>query len=207
MRAHAALRAAKLSQASINPLTKSSPASRVFRPLPAPRVPSRTSKFACRVEAAQAGVPGDGSLPPPPQKDPLPSVPANFVAGVVKAYNDALTKHPVATKALTSLIGFAIGDRIAQTFGGGPFDVYRFLRLSLYGFLIDGPIGHYFYQFLDTRIRPDDPKGTQVGTATIVPTAPCPQFPSVHPNFLHLTHPNFLQFTFRPCSRRPPLIS
>ena len=27
--------------------------------------------------------------------------------------------------------------------------------------MIDGPIGHYFYQFLDTRIRPDDPKGTQ----------------------------------------------
>jgi hypothetical protein len=42
---------------------------------------------------------------------------------------------------------------------GAPFDVYRCLRLSLYGALIDGPVGHYFYQFLDTKIKPDDPRG------------------------------------------------
>ncbi|KAG7673373.1 hypothetical protein Ndes2526B_g03185 [Nannochloris sp. 'desiccata'] len=144
----------------------------------------RSTKLICR--SAQAGIPGDGSLPGsndedeknklefalknavPPEAAKALEGPAKIFSGVVKAYNDALTRHPVATKAMTSLIGFAIGDRLAQSFGGAPFDVYRCLRLSLYGALIDGPVGHYFYQFLDTKIKPDDPKGT---TAVLTKTA------------------------------------
>lgn len=87
--------------------------------------------------------------------------PLSAIKSLITAYNDALAKHPVATKAVTSLIGFALGDRIAQSVGGAPFDVLRMLRLSMYGVLIDGPIGHYFYQFLDKNISPEDPKGTR----------------------------------------------
>lgn len=144
---------------------------------PLPQI--RVSKSVA-VRAAQAGFPGDGSALPHAKdansrglKNPLTDSltttasdaakvlegPARLLAGIVNAYNVALSRHPVATKALTSLIGFAVGDRIAQLFGGAPFDVLRCARLSMYGFLIDGPIGHYFYQFLDRTICPDDPKG------------------------------------------------
>ena len=81
------------------------------------------------VRAAQAGVPGgDGAIPG--KTPPLLEGPAKFVSLVVKSYNLALAKHPVMTKAATSLIGFALGDRIAQSFGGQPFDVYRYARRS-----------------------------------------------------------------------------
>lgn len=148
---------------------------------------ARQGKLICR--AVQAGAPGDGSLPNRREEIPDPDEkqglnlklslspeaakalegPKTFLSGVVKAYNEALTEHPVATKALTSLIGFFLGDVAAQTLNSGvAFDVYRCVRLSLYGVLLDGPIGHFFYKFLDTRIRPDDPKGAQ---AVITKTA------------------------------------
>ena len=81
---------------------------------------------------------------------------------LLDSYQRVLRDHPVATKAVTSLVGFAIGDRIAQTIGGSSaFDIFRFARMSLYGVMIDGPVGHYFYQFLDTKVYPNDPKCTQ----------------------------------------------
>jgi len=99
------------------------------------------------VNAIQSGVPGDGSLPQGQgsfENDPqrLASKLAATTAGavsamegpltaiksVISAYNTALTKYPVATKALTSLCGFALGDRIAQSVGGAPFDIFRFDR-------------------------------------------------------------------------------
>jgi len=36
----------------------------------------------------------------------------------------------------------------------------RFVRMSAYGVMIDGPVGHFFYQFLDRKIYPEDPKCT-----------------------------------------------
>jgi protein Mpv17 len=180
MRCHAAVSAANKTRRIVNFLSTNPAVSAASTRRPV----ARPNKLLCR--AAQAGVPGDGSLPGSDDKDeknklelnlknavPQEAVkalegPAKILSGVVKAYNTALTRHPVATKAMTSLIGFAIGDRLAQSFGGAPFDVYRCVRLSLYGALIDGPVGHYFYQFLDTKIKPDDPKGT---TAVLTKTA------------------------------------
>lgn len=95
------------------------------------------------------------------KNNPALAATTTLLSSIIDSYNNALAKHPVATKALTSLIGFAIGDRIAQSVTQNPFDIYRCLRLSLYGFLIDGPIGHYFYQFLDKNICSDDPKSTR----------------------------------------------
>jgi len=69
------------------------------------------------------------------------------------AYNEALDKKPLLTKALTSLVGFALGDYLAQVFiAKGVFDMRRFLTLSSFGFLYHGPSGHYFYNFLDKQI-------------------------------------------------------
>ena len=179
MRCHAAFSAASKTQGRIVKLLSTSNTNQASTPRPA-----RAAKLICR--AAQAGVPGDGSLQGSKDEDDKIKIelalknavpqeaakalegPAKLVSTIIKAYNGALTRHPVATKAVTSLIGFAIGDRLAQSFGGAPFDVYRCLRLSMYGALIDGPVGHYFYQFLDTKIKPDDPKGA---TAVLGKTA------------------------------------
>lgn len=52
------------------------------------------------------------------------------------------------TKALTSFTGFTIGDLIAQSLTGVSFDVWRCVRLSLYGLMVDGPMGHSFYKLV-----------------------------------------------------------
>ena len=143
--------------------------SKRFCNAPPTRSASRPSKLLCR--AAQAGVPGD-PLPGTPnslstEKQRIEylknSPPGKAAISFVHAYQNALKTHPVAVKACTSLIGFALGDRIAQSFIGGDaaFDIFRCARLSLYGLLIDGPIGHYFYKFLDTKVSPEDPKSAK----------------------------------------------
>jgi len=69
------------------------------------------------------------------------------------AYNNALDKHPLTAKSCTSLVGWALGDVLAQIFiSGGPFDVKRFLTLSAFGFFYHGPSGHFFYNWLDSKI-------------------------------------------------------
>mmetsp|Transcript_27703 Transcript_27703/g.76236 ORF Transcript_27703/g.76236 Transcript_27703/m.76236 type:complete len:259 (+) Transcript_27703:111-887(+) len=69
------------------------------------------------------------------------------------AYNKALDNTPLMTKALTSLVGWAIGDLLAQLFlSKGPFDAKRFINLALFGLTYFGPAGHYFYNFLDAQI-------------------------------------------------------
>ncbi|KAI2496618.1 hypothetical protein MHU86_17877 [Fragilaria crotonensis] len=70
------------------------------------------------------------------------------------AYNDSLDKNPLTTKAFTSLVGWALGDILAQVFiSGGPFDLKRFISLSAFGLLYHGPSGHYFYNWLDSKIK------------------------------------------------------
>merc|ERR1719199_2079822 len=64
------------------------------------------------------------------------------------AYNEQLDKNPLTAKACTSLVGWALGDLLAQIFiAGGPFDMKRFISLSAFGFLYHGPSGHYFYNW------------------------------------------------------------
>ncbi|GAX13901.1 peroxisomal membrane protein 2 [Fistulifera solaris] len=70
------------------------------------------------------------------------------------AYNEALDKKPLITKAMTSLVGWALGDLLAQIFiSGGPFDMKRFITLSVFGFIYHGPSGHFFYNWLDKQIE------------------------------------------------------
>ena len=57
------------------------------------------------------------------------------------AYDAALTSHPVAVKSATSFVGFLLGDLIAQSIIGLPYDARRTLRLVAFGVLMDGPIG------------------------------------------------------------------
>ena len=130
------------------------------------------------INAAQAGYSGDGSVPfskdsditTPQTSEDVDSDPStstsdnkklNPLQRFVSTYNTFLRRNPVATKACTSFIGFTIGDRLAQTIIDGPFDPYRTLRLGLYGLLLDGPIGHFWYKLLDAKVYPNDPKSNK----------------------------------------------
>ena len=48
--------------------------------------------------------------------------------------------------------GAVIGDSMAQWFTGGPYDVLRNLRMSLYGLVVGGPSGHYWHQVGSTML-------------------------------------------------------
>jgi len=78
----------------------------------------------------------------------------NSVKAAWMAYNGALEKQPILTKALTSLVGFALGDFLAQKFidKKDKIDWKRFGRMASFGLLFHGPTGHFFYGFLDSKI-------------------------------------------------------
>lgn len=102
------------------------------------------------------------------------------------AYNDALDSNPLITKAMTSLVGWALGDFLAQVFiSGGPFDMKRFITLSAFGFLYHGPSGHYFYNWLDKQIPGTEGKVVAL-KVLIDQTLWCPIFMSVFFTYLGL---------------------
>jgi len=73
------------------------------------------------------------------------------------AYSNALDEKPITMKALTSLVGWFLGDLLAQLFiQGGPVDWKRLATLSFFGFVYHGPSGHYFYNWLDKQIPGTD---------------------------------------------------
>lgn len=81
--------------------------------------------------------------------------PSNPFMQLWSAYNGALESKPILTKAITSLVGFSIGDLLAQKFlgeEGAAVDTWRIARMAAFGFLIHGPTGHYFYSALDRVI-------------------------------------------------------
>eukprot|EP00562_Extubocellulus_spinifer_P002929 CAMPEP_0178479046 /NCGR_PEP_ID=MMETSP0696-20121128/4976_1 /TAXON_ID=265572 /ORGANISM="Extubocellulus spinifer, Strain CCMP396" /LENGTH=245 /DNA_ID=CAMNT_0020106439 /DNA_START=63 /DNA_END=800 /DNA_ORIENTATION=- len=104
------------------------------------------------------------------------------------AYNEALDKNPLTAKAFTSLVGWALGDLLAQLFiSGGPFDWTRFITLSVFGFLYHGPSGHYFYNWLDDKIPGTDGRAvfTKVAIDQLVW---CPIFMTVFFTYLGLVN-------------------
>jgi len=102
------------------------------------------------------------------------------------AYNEALDKKPIITKALTSLVGWGLGDALAQIFiGSDPFDLKRLVTLSAFGFLYHGPSGHYFYNWLDSKIEGSDAVSV-FSKVAIDQIFWCPIFMSVYFGYLGL---------------------
>jgi len=67
-------------------------------------------------------------------------------------YSMSLSMRPMYTKALSSMLGFLIGDFLAQAFyARRAFDVARFIRMGAFGALVHAPTGHLFYGFLERR--------------------------------------------------------
>merc|ERR1711957_995026 len=89
--------------------------------------------------------------------------------------------------ALTSLVGWAAGDALAQIFiGSAAFDLTRFLTLSFFGFIYHGPSGHYFYNWLDSKVQGTDAKAV-FSKVAIDQIFWCPIFMTVFFTYLGLT--------------------
>ena len=57
------------------------------------------------------------------------AAPSNKSAGrLLEAYDRAVKANPTLTKALTSFVGFAVGDVIAQGFTTAAYDPFRYCR-------------------------------------------------------------------------------
>jgi len=103
------------------------------------------------------------------------------------AYNEALDKNPLTAKAFTSLVGWFLGDLLAQLFivKSGVLDIRRLITLSAFGFLYHGPSGHYFYNWLDSKIPGNDSK-TVATKVAIDQILWCPIFMTVFFTYLGL---------------------
>lgn len=74
-----------------------------------------------------------------------------------RSYLTLLEEKPILVKSMTSFFGFMIGDLCAQFIMGGDYDLLRTIRLTLFGVLMDGPIGHCWYLLLDQNVFPESP--------------------------------------------------
>lgn len=103
---------------------------------------------------------GSGHGPTPPRRSSGGGGAAdsggNPFQSIWRAYNVRLAEAPILTKAFTSLVGFFLGDLIAQKFlnntPGVGIDRARLARMASFGFLIHGPLGHHWYGALDRTI-------------------------------------------------------
>jgi len=81
----------------------------------------------------------------------------SFLEKMWANYLILLEEKPILVKSCTSLFGFLIGDICAQLIIGADYDVYRTLRMTFFGILMDGPIGHCWYLTLDRNVMPETP--------------------------------------------------
>lgn len=82
------------------------------------------------------------------------------MSGIWAKYNLRLAEKPLQTKTLTSFTGFLLGDLVAQApeiSSGGKWDAWRTAKMGSFGLLLHGPIGHYWYGFLDRTVMTKAP--------------------------------------------------
>ncbi|CAG9464547.1 unnamed protein product [Pedinophyceae sp. YPF-701] len=76
------------------------------------------------------------------------------------SYNNSLVERPILTKSLVSLAGFGLGDALAQSVTKRPEEPFRWdrtLSMAGYGFVVGGPLGHYWFGALDKYVLPSRP--------------------------------------------------
>jgi len=80
---------------------------------------------------------------------------ASLFANGLELYESALASAPLATKCVTSAVGFAVADVVAQTLSGGFSDPKRFLGNSVFGLILYGPASSAWYGVLDQYVYPE----------------------------------------------------
>ena len=106
---------------------------------------------------------------------------------LLKLYKTSLSHSPILTKSLTSLTGFTLGDILAQNYQNtSTFDYKRTLRMGMFGFLLHGPTGHYFYNKLDL-IFPGTSAATVIKKVLIDQTIWNPIFGLMYFTYLNVT--------------------
>jgi protein Mpv17 len=73
-----------------------------------------------------------------------------------RGYNDALARTPLRAKAATACVLNVIADLLAQLITGREgqgLDFRRLLRFALFGGVLAGPAGHYWFGALDAAVR------------------------------------------------------
>jgi protein Mpv17 len=90
------------------------------------------------------------------------------MSGIWARYNAALAAKPLQTKTLTSLTGFVLGDLVAQSpemSKGASWEWKRTAKMAAFGVALHGPIGHYWYGFLDKSIMAHAPTSAKAVVA------------------------------------------
>eukprot|EP00878_Enallax_costatus_P000094 GHUV01000127.1.p1 GENE.GHUV01000127.1~~GHUV01000127.1.p1 ORF type:complete len:283 (+),score=59.60 GHUV01000127.1:249-1097(+) len=139
----------------------------VFNLEPKSREVKQQRDVSVKANAGDEALPLPDSQPQQPDIKLTPSFLDALIENTVKvpyvAYSTALREHPLATKACTSMMGFILGDLIAQHFGHphAAVDIMRVVRLGAYGLMIDGPIGSMWYDVLEQYVFPKEPLSTK----------------------------------------------
>ncbi|GBF96830.1 hypothetical protein Rsub_09686 [Raphidocelis subcapitata] len=122
----------------------------------------RAAALACDGAPLHAAAAVDAA--PPGGAGASLSAALDLIAAPYRAYSDALERHPLLTKALTSCVGFMLGDLVAQHVADSAagLDAIRVLRLGAYGLLLDGPLGAAWYDWLEAHA------GQQRDASTVV---------------------------------------
>ena len=75
------------------------------------------------------------------------------------AYESVLASSPLLTKCVTSGVGFAVADVVAQSLSGGFRDAKRTAANAAFGLALYGPLSSAWYGALDAFITPESPNG------------------------------------------------
>jgi len=116
-------------------------------------------KFLQILLAIALCTPGSAESPRLFKRDPLRLTKDLRGGSILDSYQSALNAKPILTKASTSLVGFALSDTLTQLFieKTGAFNLKRVIKMASFGFLCHGTTGHYFYNFLDSKISGTTP--------------------------------------------------
>lgn len=85
---------------------------------------------------------------------------SNMLAAVIldkgiRSYNGCLFTRPLLTKACTSACTAALGDFLGQLITKQPkTNLISMARYASFGFVVTGPLAHYFYKMLDKIVPP-----------------------------------------------------
>lgn len=100
---------------------------------------------------------------------------ANLLSDAWTAYNAALEASPLATKSITAGTILGAADLAGQTIENNikevdtKIDVGRFVRFAIFGFVLQAPWNHFYYQILDGALPPtEDPLTATTGVKVVI---------------------------------------